>query len=117
MKHLHLLFVILTIGSFVARILLAEFKPAILQTKLFKIAPHVIDTILLLSGLGLAISGGWFSGDFAWIINKVVLLVAYVVLGVVAMRSSGMKRWIAFVGALLAFAVIGMVAVTKQGLI
>jgi len=117
MKHLHLLFVVLTISSFVVRILLAEFKPAILQGKLFKIAPHVIDTVLLLSGVGLAVSGGWFSGDFAWIINKVVLLVAYVALGVVAMRSTGMKRWIAFVGAVAAFAVIGMVAVTKQGLI
>jgi len=117
MKHLHLLFVVLTISSFVARILFAEFKPAMLQVKLFKIAPHVIDTVLLLSGVGLAISGGWFSGDFAWIINKVFLLVAYVVLGVVAMRSTGMKRWIAFVGAIAAFCVIGMIAVTKQGLV
>lgn len=117
MKHLHLLFVVLTISSFVIRIFMAEFKPAVLQIKALKILPHVIDTVLLLSGVALVIQGNWLSGEFGWIISKVVLLVAYVGLGVVAMRSSGVKRWIAFVGAIAAFITIGLIAVTKHGLI
>ena len=117
MKHLHLLFVVLTISSFVTRLLLAEFKPAILQNKALKILPHIIDTVLLLSGLALVFQGNWLDGDFGWIISKIVLLVAYVGLGVVAMHSSGIKRWIAFAGAIAAFITIGMIAVTKHGLI
>jgi len=117
MKHLHLLFVLLTISSFVARIFLAEFKPEILQAKALKILPHIIDTVLLLSGLALVFQGDWLDGEMGWIISKVVLLVAYVGLGVVAMRSSGIKRWIAFAGAVAAFATIAMIAVTKHGLI
>lgn len=117
MKHLHLLFVVLTISSFVIRILLAEFKPAILQIKALKILPHIIDTILLLSGLALVFQGNWLEGEFGWILSKIGLLVAYVGLGVAAMRSTGIKRWIAFFGAIAAFVTIGMIAVTKHGLI
>ncbi len=117
MKHLHLLFVVLTISSFVIRLLLAEFKPEILQNKALKILPHIIDTVLLLSGLALVFQGNWLDGDFGWIISKIVLLVAYVGLGVVAMHSLGLKRWIAGAGAIAAFVTIGMIAVTKHGLI
>ena len=117
MKHLHLLFVVLTISSFVIRMLLAEFKPAILQIKALKILPHIIDTILLLSGLALVFQGNWLEGEFGWIISKIGLLVAYVGLGAAAMRSSGLKRWIAFFGAIAAFVTIGMIAVTKHGLV
>ncbi len=116
-KHIHLLFIVLTISSFIIRILLAEFKPEILSAKVLKIAPHVIDTILLLSGIALVFQGNWMAGEHGWILSKFVMLLVYVGLGVMAMRSSGIKRWIAFVGALAVFGYILSVAISKHGFI
>jgi len=116
-KHLHLLFVVVALTSFVARVFLAEFKPAVLQNKLLKIVPHIIDSILLFSGLALVFQGNWLEGEFSWIISKIMLLFAYIGLGVMAMRCTGIKRWGAFIGALSAFAAILCIAITKYNLI
>ncbi|GAW87076.1 conserved hypothetical protein [Bathymodiolus platifrons methanotrophic gill symbiont] len=112
-----MLFILLSVGGFITRIMLAEFKPDILRAKVLKIAPHVIDTILLLSGITLVFQGNWMAGEYGWILTKVVMLIAYIGFGVMAMRSTGLKRWGAFVLALVCFGYIGMVAVTKHGFI
>ena len=112
-----MLFILLSVGSFIARIMLAEFKPDILSAKAVKIAPHVIDTLLLLSGITLVFSGNWMAGEYGWIITKVMMLIAYIGFGVMAMRSTGIKRWIGFVLALACFGYIISVAVTKHGFI
>ncbi|PKM12016.1 MAG: invasion protein [Gammaproteobacteria bacterium HGW-Gammaproteobacteria-3] len=115
-KHLHMLFVALSLVSFISRILLAEFNPDVLKQKWLRIAPHVIDSLLLLTGFALVIIGSWFSADYGWIIVKFIALIVYISLGVTAMRSQGAKRWSYFAGALLCFAYIATVAVTKQAL-
>ena len=116
-KSIHMLFILLSVGSFISRIMLAEFKPEILHAKVLKIAPHVIDTILLLSGITLVFQGNWMTGEYGWIMTKLVMLIAYIGFGVVAMRSTGIKRWGAFVLALTCFGYIISVAVTKHGFI
>ena len=113
-KIFHLTFILLSIFSFVGRVILSETHPAILKQKAFKIAPHVIDTLLLLSGITLVFQGGWLSSDYGWIIAKIVALMGYIGLGVVVMRNRGTTRWLAFVGAMACFVYIGMVAVTKN---
>lgn len=117
LKDTHMLFILLSVGSFIARIMLVQLKPAWLQPKVAKIAPHVIDTILLLSGIGLVFQGNWMAGEYGWILTKLVMLIAYIGLGVVAMRSVGIKRWGAFILALVCFGYIISVAVTKHGFI
>lgn len=77
----------------------------------------MIDTILLLSGIGLVFQGNWMAGEYGWILTKLVMLIAYIGLGVVAMRSVGIKRWGAFILALVCFGYIISVAVTKHGFI
>ena len=116
-KSIHMLFILLSVGSFISRIMLAEFKPDILRAKVLKIAPHVIDTILLLSGITLVFQGNWMAGEYGWIMTKLVMLIAYIGFGVMAMRSTGLKRWGAFVLALACFSYIISVAVTKHGFI
>jgi uncharacterized membrane protein SirB2 len=113
-KIFHLTFVLISIFSFTGRVILSEIQPEILKRKALKIAPHVIDTLLLISGLILAIQGQWFSGEHSWIIGKLFGLVAYIGLGVAAMRNRGAVRWLAFAGAIACFAYIGIVAVTKD---
>ncbi|GAB4259139.1 MAG: SirB2 family protein [Methylomicrobium sp.] len=115
-KHLHMLFVALSIISFTGRIIASEINPTVLSAKWVKIAPHVIDTLLLVSGISLVFVGNWLSSDYGWIIAKITALLGYIGLGVVAMRSSGQRRWLAFAGAIVCFVYIALVAVNKQAL-
>ena len=98
--------------SFVGRIIISETHPALLKQKLLKIAPHIIDTALLLSGIFLFFQGHWLSQG--WIMAKLLGLCGYIGFGVMAMRHRGTNRWLAFIGAMLCFAYIGIVAVTKN---
>ena len=115
-KIIHLTFVLLAISSFVGRVLLSETHADLLKQKVFKIAPHVIDTLLLLSGITLVFQGSWLSGDYGWIVAKIILLLGYIALGVITMRSQGTTRWLAFAGAIACFIYIGIVAVSKHAL-
>ena len=115
-KIIHLAFILLSIFSFVGRVILSETRPVILKQKLFKIAPHVIDTALLLSGITLVFQGGWLSTDYGWIIAKIAALIGYIGLGAVVMHNRGTVRWLAFIGAMACFVYIGIVAVTKNAL-
>jgi uncharacterized membrane protein SirB2 len=114
MKHLHLLLVALAFFSFVGRLALAEYKPAVLQEKWMKIAPHAIAALLILSGVALVFSGNWLSGDYGWIIAKIMVLLGFIGLGLVAMRSQGLQRWQAAAGAIACFFYIVTAAVSKK---
>jgi len=113
-KILHLSFIFLSLISFIGRVTLLQLTPQYLQIKFIKIAPHIIDTLLLVSGITLVIQGDWYEKEFTWLIAKVVILLVYIGLGVVTMRKNGMVRWIAFIGALSCYAYIAMVAMTKN---
>ncbi len=114
MKHLHLLFVALVALSFIGRVALAEYRPALLANKWIKISPHVLASLLLLSGAVLVLQGGWLAGDYGWIIAKLVLMFVFIGLGLLTMREQGQKRWLAFAGALFCLFYIVKVAFTKQ---
>jgi uncharacterized membrane protein SirB2 len=97
---------------------LSTFKPEVLKAKFFKIGPHVIDTFLLASGVSLIVRGDWIeTGEYGWVISKFIVLFAYIGFGVLAMRSTGAKRWLAFSTALGCYGYILSVAITKQGFI
>ncbi|MDO9105405.1 MAG: SirB2 family protein [Methylovulum sp.] len=115
-KILHLTFILMSVVSFVGRVIISETQPALLKQKLFKIAPHIIDSALLLSGIALVFQGQWLSTEHGWIIAKLCALVVYIGLSIVVMRNRGTTRWLAFSGAMLCFAYIGIVAVTKNPL-
>lgn len=115
-KLIHLTFILTSIVSFSGRFALSFFKPEMLQNKIIKIAPHVIDTVLLISGVALVLQGGWLEGEFGWIVSKLTLLAGYIIFGVVAMRAEVKgKRWLAFIAALLCYVGIFIIAITKNG--
>lgn len=115
-KFFHLSFVLISVISFVGRVILSETRPEILKQKPFKVAPHIIDSLLLLSGITLVFQGAWLASEYGWIIAKMVALVGYIGLGVMTMRNRGTTRWIAFAGSMACFVYIGIVAVTKNAL-
>ncbi len=112
LKHLHLTFVALSFLSFFARGVLMMSGSTILYKKWVKIAPHIIDTILLVSALLLMQQIGFHN----WIAAKLVALVVYIALGVVALRPYFAKpaRISAWLAALATFGYIVSVAITKN---
>lgn len=115
-KSIHIFFVLFSLFSFISRVILSEIKPAVLQKKWLKIAPHVLDTLLIISGIVLVIKGQWLSAQYDWLIVKLVILVFYVAFGIITMHSFGRKRWIAFTAALGCFSYIMVVAISKTPL-
>jgi uncharacterized membrane protein SirB2 len=87
-----------------------------LQRRMTRIAPHVIDTVFLLSGVALVFMLHMNAFSQPWLLAKFVGLIVYIVLGTFAIkRGATMQiRVIAFVGALAVFAYIVGVALTKS---
>ena len=104
-KDIHVTFVVLTFLSFSIRVYWMYTGSAFLQNRVVKTLPHIIDTILLLSGLAMAVM---YYGVFyrrPWLVLKLVCVVIYIILGVVALKS-GKTRTIrigAAIGAWLVF--------------
>lgn len=116
-KILHLTFVLLSISSFIGRVYLAEKRPEMLEQKWIKIGPHIINSLLLITGFTLVFQGSWLSAEYSWIIAKLIALLGYVGLGIIAIKSQGDLRWKAFAGAVACFVYIVIVAVSKHAFI
>jgi len=115
-RWLHVGCAALTIAGFAARGVLMLRGSALLQHRFVRIAPHVVDTLLLASAVWLA----WFLGQapfvHGWITAKVLALLAYIVLGTIALkrgRTRGVRAG-AFAAALAAAAYIVAVALTRD---
>lgn len=114
LKILHLSFVLLAVSGFIVRVILSETHPHLLKLKTARIVPHIIDTLLLISGLVLVFHGHWLSRPYAWLIAKLIGLFGYIGFGAITLRRRGSAKWLAFAGALGCLAYIGQVAITKQ---
>lgn len=119
LKHLHVTFVALSGLLFLVRgIWMLRDSPR-LQQRWARIVPHIVDTLLLASAIGLAVVSHQYPGQMPWLTAKVVGLVAYIVLGTIALkrgRTQGVRA-AAFAGALACFVYIVAVAVTKNPLV
>ncbi len=115
-KSLHMLAAIATIAGFVLRGYWMMVQSARLQLPIVRIAPHIIDTVFLLSGIALVSILQLDVLAAPWLLAKFAGLIAYIVVGAIAIkRGSTMQiRVIAFVTALALFAYILGVAMTKS---
>lgn len=115
-KNLHVGSVILSLGGFAARGVLMMTGSPLLNTRLVRIAPHVVDTALLASALWLAWLLRQYPFVHGWLTAKVIGLVVYIVLGAIALRRGRTRgtRIAAFVGAAAAAVYIVSVALTHD---
>jgi uncharacterized membrane protein SirB2 len=83
-----------------------------------RIAPHVIDTLFLATGIWLAIRIGQYPFVQPWLTAKVFGLVGYIILGSIALKRGRTRaiRAAAFVAALAVFAYIVGVARARHPL-
>ncbi len=115
-KHLHVTCVVLSAAGFMLRGLWMMTGNPLLQHRLTRVLPHIIDSLLLLSAITLAVMIQQYPLAAGWVTAKVFGLLAYILLGTVALkrgRSMGIRAS-AFAAALLVYAWIVSVAFTKQ---
>jgi uncharacterized membrane protein SirB2 len=117
-KWLHIGCAALSLGGFVARGVLMLRDSPLLATRFARVVPHVVDTMLLASALWLAWRLGQYPFVHGWLTAKVLGLIAYIVLGSVALRRGRTRRArsIALVFALASAAYIVCVALTRDAL-
>lgn len=81
-----------------------------------KVLPHVIDTILLASAIGLVLVTKQYPGYEMWLNAKIVALLLYIVLGLIAFRFARNRGQIAvawILGQLMVTYII-LVALTRS---
>ena len=80
-----------------------------------RIAPHLIDTLLLLSGVTLVVHYRIYPTEQAWLAAKLLALVVYIVVGSIALKRGKTRavRVTAFFAALIVFAYMLAVANTR----
>lgn len=83
LKHLHTTAAALSLIFFVVRAYWSVLASPTLQNKFVRIAPHVIDTVLLACGLAMAFTIGFNQG---WIWAKLIALVLYIAVGTMAIK-------------------------------
>ena len=113
LKQIHIILVICSLTFFQFRFWFYRVKQNELS-KSFKVAPHVIDTLLFTSGIGLALMTGFSPGNSPWLLYKLMALLFYIVFGVLAMKKSGIMQWLGYLMATTAVAYIIFTATQKS---
>ena len=118
LKYAHLAFAVTTISGFVLRGYWMLTESERLSQRLTRIVPHVVDALFLLTGIAMVYLLSLPIMRTPWLLAKFIALLAYIVLGAIALRRGPtiQVRLIAFVGALSAFAYVVGAALSKSPL-
>lgn len=118
-KILHISCAVLSILGFVVRGLWMIIESPWLNKKSVKILPHIIDTLLLITAVVLAWNVAQYPFFNGWLTAKVLGLVVYIGLGIVALHRGQTKsiRSVAFVLAVMTYAYIVAVAISRSPLL
>ncbi|WP_420428197.1 SirB2 family protein [Algiphilus sp.] len=114
--HLHVTAVVLSGGLFLIRGSAMLAGADWHQRGLWRVVPHVVDSVLLAAAVGLLVVLHGQPLGQPWLYAKLIALPAYVIAGSIALkrgRSTGQRRT-AFVAALLIFTYIVGVALSRS---
>ena len=118
-KTLHISTAIISISLFILRGVWTFTDSPLMRQKWLKILPHANDTVLLIAAITLTVQLQQYPLTHTWLTAKVTALLLYIGLGMLAFRfrQQRTRQLIAWLMALLAFAYIASVAITKNPLI
>lgn len=116
LKLTHVGLALASLTGFLARGVLRLRASPRLQARWLRILPHVVDSLLLATGIALAVRLGQYPFVNPWLSAKLGALLLYIVLGVVVMRVARRPVWqgMALAAATGVFAYMLGVAVTRQ---
>ncbi len=107
-KSLHLGTVFITSALFLLRVVWMLKASPLLQHRLIKVIPHVNDSLLLISGITLAVMTHQYPFVNGWLTAKLFALLAYIVFGSLALKR-GRTLHHRRVAALLAIATLAYI--------
>ena len=115
-KSIHHGAVALSLAGFMTRGLASFMGARWVRGRAARSLPHVVDTVLLASAIALAWMLGLNPLSTPWLMAKIIGLLVYIGLGMVALRPtfSFKLRFAAWLAALAVFAYIVSVAVSKN---
>ncbi|MCP5158208.1 MAG: SirB2 family protein [Gammaproteobacteria bacterium] len=118
LKHLHLTMIVLSFALFLLRGIWMLTDSSWLQRRWVRIAPHMIDAILLASAIGLMLVLEQYPFVNNWLTAKMFGLIVYIMLGGIALKYGSTKpiRTTALIAALATFGYIASVALTHNPL-
>lgn len=116
LKHIHVSCVAISWALFTLRGAWMLADSPRLQQRWVRVAPHVVDTALLASALALAWTIGQYPFVNGWLTAKVFGLIAYILLGTVALKRGRTRsqRAAAWLAAQAVFGYIVLVALTRN---
>jgi len=115
-KYLHVSCGVLSIGLFALRGVLQLMAVPWRAWPLLRVAPHLVDTVLLGAAVWLAWRSAQYPFSVNWLTAKVMALLVYIVLGHFALGRNTRASWRLpfFLAALLSVAYIVGVALTRS---
>jgi len=117
LKHTHLTAIGISFLLFFIRGYLIMRGSNAAKQKLFLIAPHIINLILIASGIGLAVLLHINPANQPWLAIKLIALIIYIALGIATFKHPKLQaRKILWLLALIVFAFIVSVAKSKNPL-
>jgi uncharacterized membrane protein SirB2 len=116
LKYLHVTCAVLSITGYTVRGIWMMRESPWLRKKWVRVAPHIVDTLLLVAGVLLALRIRQYPFVQGWLTAKLLALVAYIVVGAVGLKYGKTKRIrvIAWLAAIVIFGYIVLVAITRQ---
>ncbi|WP_374263996.1 SirB2 family protein [Zoogloea sp.] len=116
LKHFHITCVVLSGAGFLLRGWWSLRASPRLRAPLTRRLPHIVDSCLLASAIGLAWMAGQYPFVHGWLTAKVLGLLAYIGLGMVALQPTRPRavRFAALLAAAGVFSYIVSVAITKN---
>ncbi|MBU0688165.1 MAG: SirB2 family protein [Gammaproteobacteria bacterium] len=118
LKIIHLSAVVASFTLFFLRGIWLLSASPIMRQRWVKIAPHSVDTVLLVSAIALAWQLGFSPFNSPWLAAKIIALLVYIGLGLLAFRFARTRglRLTAWLTALLTFAYIVATALSHDPL-
>lgn len=96
LKHFHMSLAALTVLGFLIRSVWLFRGSQLLQKKIVKILPHVIDTFLLASGIVLMVQTKMYPQHQPWLTVKILLIVTYILFGIKMFHATESKKRLIF---------------------
>jgi uncharacterized membrane protein SirB2 len=116
LKYVHVSCVVLSYSLFFVRGVWMMQDSAWLARRWVRVVPHVIDTVLLASAIAMAVLIQQYPFVAPWLTAKVIGLVAYIALGMVALKRGRTRRTriVAWIAAQVVFVYIIAVAILER---
>jgi len=119
LKMLHVGFALISITALALRFWWNWRKPEVIPGLWLKIGPHINNALLIISAFALAFLLALSPHSQPWLMNKLIFLVLYVVLAILAVKPTfSLKvRAGAFISAFVIFMAMAHIAVSKMDIL